>query len=202
MAARAERNLRAEPALLSAFCATAFGASDAPGRFPTSTGQIDASSAHKSNVQPLSRSNRAWLPMTGQDAVVDAPAIEREANMRDADCRAQRRARSRRPPGSDGGRREQRARPFALSSARLAASANSAVGASMGVVPSVASGPRYSRFLNWAATEVLQEPSGRTSTAENATIPRRRCSGRAPPGPIGERYRRGAPVPSCDLRLA
>jgi len=40
------------------------------------------SSAHRSNVQPLSRSKRAWCQWTGQDAVLDASPVERKAHVR------------------------------------------------------------------------------------------------------------------------
>ena len=49
----------------------------------TSAGQVGTSSAHRSKVQPLARSKRAWCQWRA-GAVLDAAAIQRKAHMRAA----------------------------------------------------------------------------------------------------------------------
>src|SRR4051812_18852739 len=50
----------------------------------TSTGQVGTSSAQRSKVHPLARSKRAMVPGAGQDAILNASTLEREAHMRAA----------------------------------------------------------------------------------------------------------------------
>jgi hypothetical protein len=139
--------------------------------------------------------------MTGQDAVVDAPAIEREARARtpiverkDAPAVVDHQDRTVAAMNNEPSFRPEFCKaPCEREFRRRRIHGRSPVSGPQVLVIVVfwtGLAPRFSRGFT---------PNER---AENAAIPRRRCSGRASPGPIGERYRRGAPVQSCDFRLA